>query len=77
MVGLPPKLSDAELLTVAVIHAVLGFGSETHFLRHASAHLRYLFPYLAGQSGYDKRLRRAASQPQAAIRVLAVDCDSW
>ena len=77
VVGLHPKLSDAELLTLAVIQALLGFGSEAHFLRHASAHLRYLFPYLPGQSGYNKRLRRAASQLQAVIRVLAVDCNSW
>jgi hypothetical protein len=55
-VGLCPKLSDAELLTLAVIQARLGFSSETRFLRHASAHVRHLFPYVPGQSGYNKRL---------------------
>jgi hypothetical protein len=43
-IGLCPRLSDAELLTLAVIHALLGFSSETRFLRHASVHLRHLFP---------------------------------
>ncbi len=43
-VGLCPKLADAELLTLAVIQALLGFGSETRFLRHASVHLRHLSP---------------------------------
>jgi hypothetical protein len=31
-VGLAPKLSDAELLTLAVLQALLGFTSETRFL---------------------------------------------
>ena len=76
-VGLCPKLADAELLTLAVIQALLGFGSETRFLRHASVHLRHLFPYLPGQSGYNKRLRRAAPQLRAVIRLLAVESQSW
>ena len=70
-VGLCPKLSDAELITLAVIQALLGFTSETRFLRHAAAHLRHLFPYVPNQSGYNtKRLRRAASQLRAVIRLL-------
>ena len=36
-VGLCPKLSDAELITLAVIQALLGFTSKTRFLRHAAA----------------------------------------
>lgn len=36
-VGIVPKLSDAELLTLAVLPALLGFTSETRFLRHAEA----------------------------------------
>ncbi len=76
-IGLCPKLTDAELLTMAVIQALLGFSSETRFLRHASVHLRRLFPYVPGQSGYNKRLRRAATQMQAVIRLLSVDTESW
>src|SRR5260370_365362 len=56
MVGIVPKLSDAELVTVAVMQALLGFTSETRWLRHAHQHLAHLFPYLPNQSGYNKRL---------------------
>ena len=33
MVGIAPKLSDAELITLAVIQALLGYTSEARFLR--------------------------------------------
>ena len=56
-VGISPKLSDAELVTLAVVQALLGFTSEARWLRHARAHLRHLFPYLPQQPGYNKRLR--------------------
>ena len=76
-VGLAPKLSDAELITLAVVQALLGFTSETRFLRHASVHLRHLFPYVPHQSGYNKRLRRAATQLRAVIRLLATETEGW
>jgi hypothetical protein len=72
-VGIPPKLSDAELLTLAVMQALLGYTSEARWLRYARAHLRHLFPYLPGQSGYNKRLRRAASLLQHTIRAITTD----
>ena len=56
IVGIAPKLSDAELVTLSVLQALLGFTSETRFLRYARAHLAHLFPYLPKQSGYNKRL---------------------
>jgi hypothetical protein len=76
-VGLAPKLSDAELLTMAVLQALLGFTSETRFLRHAKAHLLHLFPYVPHQSGYNKRLRRAENQLIVVIRLLAKDTELW
>ena len=76
-VGLMPKLSDAELITLAVVQAMLGFSSETRFLRYAQKHLRHLFPYIPAQSGYNKRLRRAAGQLRAVIRLLACECEGW
>ncbi|MFD8563153.1 hypothetical protein ACFV1N_38260 [Streptosporangium canum] len=42
--GITPKLSDAELVTLAVPQALLGFTSERRWIRHARAHLRHLFP---------------------------------
>jgi Transposase DDE domain len=76
-VGIEPRLSDAELVTVAVLQALLGFSSETRWLRHARKHLQEWFPYLPNQSGYNKRLRRAAGLIAAFIRVLAADTANW
>lgn len=56
-VGFTPRVSDAEMVTLAVMAALLGFSSERRWLRHARTHLSQLFPYLPGQSGYNKRLR--------------------
>ncbi|WP_406186280.1 hypothetical protein [Streptomyces sp. NBC_01006] len=60
-VGNTPRLSDAELVTLATMQAILGFTSEAKRLRHARAHLRHLFPYLPQQPGHKQRLRKAAS----------------
>jgi hypothetical protein len=76
-VGITPKLTDAELVTLAVMQALLGFTSESRWLRHARTHLGHLFRYLPGQSGYNKRLRRAAALITTTIRMLAVDTTLW
>jgi hypothetical protein len=76
-VGIAPRLSDAELVTLAVMQALLGFTSEARWLRYAGRHLRHLFPYLPGQSGYNKRLRRAGELLRQVIRVVACDTTLW
>src|SRR6266545_2084920 len=76
-VGIAPKLSDAELVTLAVMQALLGFPSEARWLRYARAHLGHLFPYLPQQPGYNKRLRAAAALLQQLIRALASDTTWW
>jgi len=76
-VGIAPKLSDAELITLAVMQALLGFTSEARWLRHAKTHLSQQFPYLPGQSGYNKRLRAAAFLLKAVIRHLATNTDTF
>ena len=38
-VGITPKTSDAEMLTLAVMQALLGFTSETRWLRYARENL--------------------------------------
>ena len=38
-VGIAPRLSDAELVTLAVLQSLLGFDSEARFIRYAAAHL--------------------------------------
>jgi hypothetical protein len=76
-VGIAPKLTDAELLTLAVMQALLGYVSEARWLRYARAHLHGLFPYLPRQSGYNKRLRAAFPLLRYFVRALAVDTDLW
>jgi hypothetical protein len=75
--GHPPKLSDAELVCLAVAQVLLGARSERHWLRFARDRLGHLFPYLPGQAGYNKRLRAAAHHISLAIRHLAILAPSW
>jgi hypothetical protein len=58
--GRPPRLTDAELVCLAVAQVLLGFGSERRWLRFAGRRLGHLFPYLPTASAYNRRLRRAA-----------------
>jgi hypothetical protein len=76
-VGIAPRLSDAELVTLAVLQALLGFSSQARWLRYARAHLGGLFPYLPKQPGYNKRLRAAADLIREVIRALATDTSWW
>jgi hypothetical protein len=77
VVGITPLLSDAELVTLSMMQAMLGYTSEARWLRHARAHLRHLFPYLPKQPGYNKRLRKAASLIRHVVRELATDTALW
>ena len=76
-VGISPQLSDAELVTLAVLQALLGYVSESRWLRFARRQLRGLFPCLPGQSGYNKRLRKLAATMAWLIRTLARDTSLW
>jgi hypothetical protein len=76
-VGTVVRLSDAELVTLAVMQALCGFTSEARWLRYARAQLRHLFPYLPQQPGYNKRLRAAAGLIRDCIRVLAAGTVPW
>jgi len=73
----PITLSDAELLTMAVMSALLGFTSERRWLRYVSGFLAGMFPRRIGQSGYNKRLRKAFPLFIRVIRMLAMDTSLW
>jgi hypothetical protein len=75
--GRKPRLSDAELVCLAVAQQLLKIPSERHWIRHARAHLRDAFPQLPGQSGYSKRLRASGPLIAAVITELARDTPSW
>jgi hypothetical protein len=77
VVGITPQLSDAELVTLSMMQAMLGYTSEARWLRHARAHLGHLFPYLPKQPGYNKRLRKAAELIRHVTRALATDTALW
>lgn len=70
-VGLKPRISDAEGATLAVVQALLGFTSEARWLRYARQHLPGMFPYLPGQSGYNKRLRKLGPTMSWLVSMLA------
>jgi hypothetical protein len=75
--GRRPKLTDAELVCLAVAQVLLGFGSERRWLRFADQRLGYLFPYLPTPSAYNRRLRRAAPLVCLAIQDIAAHTPSW
>jgi hypothetical protein len=56
--GRRPKLSDAELVCLAVAQVLLGCGSERRWLRLVGQRLGHLFP-TCRPSAYNRRLRRA------------------
>ena len=72
-VGFTPCLDDAELVTLVVAQALLGFTSEARWLRYARRRLHGLFPYLPTQSGYNKRVRAAVGVLRAVIAHLVAD----
>ena len=75
--GIAVTLSDAELLTLAVMSALLGFTSERRWLRFVNAHLAGMFPRRIGQSGCNKRMRKAFFLFICVIRMLAMDTSLW
>jgi Transposase DDE domain len=75
--GIAPALSDAELLTMAVMSALPGLTSERRWLRYVSDHLAVMFPRRIGQSGYNKRMRKAFCLFIRVIRMLAMDTSLW
>jgi hypothetical protein len=81
VVGIAPRICDAEVVTLAVLLAVLqallGYTSEARWLRFARAHLRHLFPYLPQQPGYNKRLRALIGTLNWLTGALARDTSVW
>ena len=75
--GRPKRLSDAELVCLAVAQVLLGARSEHHWLRMCYGRLGQLFPYLPHQPGYHKRVKAAAPLICKATLYLATLCPSW
>jgi hypothetical protein len=71
--GRPPKLTDSELICLAVAQVRLGFHSEARWLRFAREQLAGMFPYLPERPGYNKRLRAALPPTGRARRTSHAD----
>jgi hypothetical protein len=69
-VGIAPMISDAEMVTLAVMQALLGFTSEARWLRFAREHVRHLFPYLPQQPGLQQAAAPAGLHAELVDRRL-------
>jgi hypothetical protein len=75
--GRPPRISDAELIALAVAQMFLGLPNDRKFLALARWRLGHLFPYLPKQPGYNKRLRALAPTLGQIITHLAFHSPSF
>src|SRR5947208_5216450 len=75
--GRPPRITDAELITLAIAQVFMGLPNDRQFLALAGYRLSHLFAYLPLQSGYNKRLRALTPQIERAINYLAFCSPGW
>ena len=80
--GYQPRITDCELIVLAVMETLLRYTSERHFLRYAHTHLTGMFPHIPQQSGYNKRQRALTGVIQHLMVHLAtstglLDDDIW
>jgi Transposase DDE domain len=70
------KITDAELIALAVAQAAMGESSDRKFLGLIAYRLAGWFPHLPDQSQYNRRLRRLVpqiTQVQLAVAALAAE----
>jgi hypothetical protein len=65
------KVTDAELIALAVAQAIVGIPSDRQFLGIVGRLLPGFFPNLPGQSQFNRRLRRLTPQISAVQLMLA------
>jgi hypothetical protein len=75
--GHPPRITDAELIALAVAQMFLAIPNDRKFLAMARWRLGHLFPYLPQQPGYNKRLRALAPTIARVITELAFSSPSF
>jgi hypothetical protein len=57
-IGIAPQITDAELITVSVMQALLGYRNESRWIRYAPKSIIHLFPPPARTA----RLQQAAAE---------------
>jgi hypothetical protein len=75
--GRKPQIADAEVICLAVAQILLDCPRERRFIRFAKRRLGHLFPYVPGQSGYNKRVRGLTPQIVWLLGHLARVSPSW
>ena len=77
--GRKPRLSDAELVCLAVAQVLLGCSSERRWLRFAGRRLGHLFPYLPTASTCRTTAAFVGAAPLVALAIqeLAAHTPSW
>jgi hypothetical protein len=75
--GRKPRIADAEVICLAVAQILLDAPKERRFIRFAKRRLGHLFPYIPGQSGYNKRVRELAPRIVELLGYLARISPSW
>ena len=75
--GRPPRITDAELIALAVAQMFLAVPNDRKFLALARWRLGHLFRYLPKQPGYNKRLRALAPTIASVITDLAINSPSF
>ncbi len=71
--GRPARLSESEVLTLAILAQWPRFRSERDFWRFAWAHLGGYFPNLCSQSQFNRRVRALESEMRALQEAFAED----
>jgi hypothetical protein len=75
--GHPPKITDAELIALAVAQMFLAIPNDRRFLALARWRLGRLFSYLPKQPGYNKRMRALAPTIGKVLAHLATNSPSF
>jgi DDE family transposase len=75
--GRPPRITDAELIALAVAQMFLAVPNDRKFLAFARWRLGHLFPYLPKQPGYNKRMRALAPTIANVLMQMAVASPSF
>jgi IS5 family transposase len=74
--GAPAKVSDAELVALAVCQAAMGLSSDRQFLGLVGYRLPGWFPHLPSQSQYNRRLRGLTGLLTVVQQQLAARLDA-
>lgn len=75
VVGIAPRLSDAELVTLSMMQAMLGNTSEARWLQMPGPTCGTCS--LSKQPGCNKKLRKAADLIPHVLSELATDTARW